>query len=217
MKGVDTVVRIIVEEFINQKWEFASAKMIAEKGPGWMTETYVLVRLKEAQKELRHRYPKLSTHLVTEHYIDTVPDMRQFYGRKVPPVTKKDTQAFIVAKVCLAIGQKGYGIRFVPNKDDYLCRAWEFFFLSGPACGLMRKRVRSTTQAVENKQIPAHQAMPILVKAALMVPQGINGPKNLPKDLKDIKKSAEVAFKEAWEKNFNRRQDGKWGRWGEPL
>ena len=215
MKGIPQLVEIVLEEFIDKNWEFASAAMIAEVHPDkWVTETYVRVRMRPLHSKVRKARPKLSTHLVTDYYVETVPDVRRFFNCQVPPVTERDKLAFDIARLCLAIGNKGCGIRFVPNKLDYFCRANEFFWLT-PACGLMKSRVRSVTQAVENKQISQKQAMPQLVKAALMFPEGIKG--TLPPPVKEIKKAATNAIQSFWEANFNKKPKGTWGRWGEPL
>ena len=211
MKGVNMLVDLIIEKFIDKKQEFASVVMIADEcNDKWVTEAYVQVRLLEIHREIRKRLPRLSTHLITTYYLANMPDTRRFYGCKIPAESNRDHVAAAEAKRCLAVGNKGVGIRFVPKRSDYFCLYYEKHNLSDKAYGLMKKRARSTTQAVENKQITPRQAAPMLIKAAMSVPAGINGPKNLPREVKEVRDLAVQALTGPMEKTFNKPRKGSW-------
>jgi hypothetical protein len=202
-----------VRELRNEGYDVISVVMIAEKhmANGYkIDERTVLKRMCGLHKELRVAYPKVSTQLMSRLYIINFPNMKRFNCFRLPPKSDREIEAVNYAKLCLAIGCKAYAIRFVIDKNDFLCRVWEDHFLSRVATGLLVSRVRSTAQAAENRHIPAREAAINIVGAAIAIAPAIDGSPQLPADVKEIKKLAAETFTGKWEKNFNKSRKGAW-------
>jgi hypothetical protein len=203
-----------VRDLRNKGYEVIDAQQVMtehnEKGGYAVTEKDVIRRVCSIMKELHKVYPDQCIHLVSEYYVIEMPSFKKVAGYRLPPKTQWELDALVEAVKCLAIFQKGVGLRFPKEgKLDWLFRVNEAWHILATIPKLV-SRIHKISVGASKKLIPERESMNHIVGAVLSIPKAIDNPEMLPKELRQAKLSVEDSIRASWEKNFNKDQQGKW-------